>query len=182
MQTKKIMAIFALLVVALSVAGYAYASWYKSIYVEGWVNTGWMNAEWTVGTGYDSEHPVPLKDWSYITGEIDPFDPTMIDVYIYHGYPCIDYYLPIDINNTGSIPIHVYFYFWDSDLPADTTLEVIPDPAHVGQLQLISPGPVQLHPGQEAYGLLHVHLPEDAVPDTSYYFWYYAYVVQWSEP
>jgi hypothetical protein len=185
MDTKKIMAIFALLVVSLSMVGYAYATWWKYLYIEGYVNTGWMNAEWTVGTGYDSEQPYPLKDpYSYITGWIDPAYPDVLNVYLYHGYPCIDYYLPIDIENTGTIPIHVYFGLYDWNLPVGTVLEVIADPAHVGELQLTSTGYVQLHPGDAAYGLLHVHLPENTVPDTVdyYYFQYYAYVVQWNEP
>ena len=176
MDTKKIAATFALLVIALGIAGYAYASWYSYLYVSGEVNTGYIGASWTMGTGYDSE-PTE-KDYSSISGYIDS---EALYVTVTNGYPCIDYWLPVDIENTGTIPIIIWNIEQDfSGLPVGTVVELIADPDH--PLDPVLGLSVQIEPGYEAYGLIHVHLPEGAGQSTSYYFSATITYGQWNLP
>ena len=164
MDTKKIAATFAILVIALGIAGYAYASWSSYLYIDGTVNTGYIGAIWTVGTGYDSE--IAGKDYSSISGYISG---DTLYVTVTNGYPCIDYWLPVDILNTGSIPIHIWNIEPDfSGLPVGTVIELIADPAHAAD-PVLAVG-VQIHPGFEAYGLIHIHLPQETVQHSTYHF------------
>ena len=176
MDTKKIAATFVLLVIALGMVGYAYASWYSYLYINGDINTGYIGAIWTVGTGYDSE--IEGKDYSSISGHIVG---NILYVTVTNGYPCIDYYLPIDILNTGTIPILV----WNivpvfSGLPVGTVVELIADPAYPSDPVLALN--VQIEPSYEAYGLIHVHLPQIAGQDTTYYFSITITYGQWNLP
>jgi len=175
MDTKKIAATFAILVIALGIAGYAYASWYSYLYVEGEVDTGYIGVEWTVGAGYDSE--TEGKNYSSITGYIEG---DTLYVTVHNGYPCIDYWLPVDILNIGSIPIHIWNITSDlSALPEGTVVELIADPSY--PIYPLEVG-AQIHPGFEVYGLIHVHLPQITGQDSTYYFSVTVTYGQWNLP
>jgi len=45
METKKMASIFAILMVSLSLTGFAYAHWYDFVYVDAEVNTGTVDAD-----------------------------------------------------------------------------------------------------------------------------------------
>ena len=166
MNTKKLAGIFALLTIALGMAGYAYATWYKYLYIEGQVNTGTLEVEWSIDGARDTEPS--NKDYSHIEGEIAG---DTLYVTVYNAYPCINYSLPIDIENTGTIPVHVYFGPMTGDLVG--TVEVVGLPT--GEY-------VQIHPGYTWYGTIHVHLAQEAQQGYTYHFGMDVYVVQWNEP
>jgi len=166
MDTKKLAGIFALLTIALGMAGYAYATWYKYLYIEGQVNTGTLEVGWSIDGARDTEPS--NKDYSNITGYIE--DDTLY-VTVENAYPCIDYYLDINIYNSGTIPVHVYFGQMTGDLVG--TVEVVGLPT--GEY-------VQIHPDETWYGTIHVHLAQEAQQGYTYHFGMDVYVVQWNEP
>ena len=164
----KMAAIFAILIITLGTVGVAYATWFKYLYINGTVYTGTLGAVWSIEGARDSE---PLeKDFSHIEGTIDGDD---LYVTVYNAYPCIDYYLDINIYNSGTIPIHVYFGEMYGSLFGYGTVEVVGLP--VGNF-------IQIHPGEYWYGTIHVHLEQNADMGATYYFYMNNYVVQWNEP
>jgi hypothetical protein len=172
---KKTMAMFFSIMLAVSLVGVTYALWSETLVINGKVCTGEVDAEWTVGQGWDTE--VPGKDFSNITGYVTG-DGKVLVVEVKNAYPCIDYYLPVDINNTGTIPWIIQNITVDfSELPEGTTIEFLPDP----QLNPDIAVGVQVHPNQEAYGLLHVHLNNNAKELTTYTFSVTVTVWQWNE-
>jgi len=182
MNTKKLAAIFAALMVALLVAGVSYALWSETITISGSVIMGEVDVEWTWGDPYDDDDKVSGKDVSDMTvipvdndgdGDVDE-----LEVIINNAYPCINYYLPIDINNTGSIPVIISDVTIDSgNLPAGATLEILEDKVNDPDIGV----GVQLEPGEEAYGVLHVHLSNEADENAEYTFSISITVVQWNE-
>jgi len=174
---KKTMSLFVLILLATSLIGVTYGMWSEALFVNVTVKTGTLDAEWTVGTGYDNEQPG--KDFSNITGTLSP-DKKTLTVTVKNAYPCIDYYLPVDINNTGTIPwIIQSFNFVSGTVPPNSVIEFLPDPAPDRDPD-IAIG-VQVHPNHEAYGLVHVHLSNDAEENAQYTFTVTVVVVQWNE-
>jgi hypothetical protein len=172
---KKTMSLFVLILLATSLIGVTYGMWSEALFVNVTVKTGTLDAMWTVGTGYDSEPPG--KDFSNITGTLSP-DKKTLTVTVKNAYPCIDYYLPVDINNTGTIPwIIQSFNFVSGTIPPNSVIEFLPDPDRDPDIAI----GVQVHPNHEAYGLVHVHLSNDAEENEEYTFTVTVVVVQWNE-
>ena len=173
----KMVAIFATLMVTLMVAGLTYAMWTETITISGTVNTGNVDVSWTVGNGYDSE--TDEKDVSSISGTVSA-DGNTLTVTIENAYPCIDYYLPIDLHCDGSVPVIISNIAYDlTGMPTGTTVEITSDPAYPDD-PVIAVG-TQLEKCDTAYGLLHVHLTNDALENAQYTFSVTVTVVQWNE-
>ncbi len=161
---KKAIGMFVALIIALGMTGVAYASWYEYLYIDGTVYTGKLDVEWSLGENWDIEPPE--KDVSWVEAEI--IGDTLY-VWVYNAYPSIDYYVNFDVHNSGSIPVHLYWWVDYNDLPADLGI------------RFIEQG-YQLHPSDVVYGTLHIHLPQWAEEGETYYFEIDLYAVQWNEP
>jgi len=113
MKTAKLGAIFLVSVMALAGTGAAYAMWFDTLYVDGYVETGYIGAEWSIEAWGDSEPEG--KDFSSIYAYIwtGYNNNDWLSISIYNAYPCITYWVYFDITNTGSIPIHVEDIDWD---------------------------------------------------------------------
>jgi len=179
-EMRKMIGIFATLIIALGMSGVAFAHWSETLYINGTVSTGELDAEWSVHSIWDSEPDE--KNVSGMTYTYDPAtDPYTLNITINNAYPCIDYYAIIDIHNTGTIPLHI----WDIDidtgtLPDGTTLEIIPIENIGTDTVLPLKECTQLHKCQMAYGILHVHLDQDAEELKTYTFSITVEVVQWN--
>ncbi|RLG56696.1 MAG: hypothetical protein DRN83_03440 [Hadesarchaea archaeon] len=182
---KKMIGIFATLIIALGMSGVAFAHWSETLYINGTVYTGELDAEWSVHSIWDNEPS--NKDVSGMT--ITPVDSDsdgdydQLDVVISNAYPSIDYYAILDVHNNGSIPLHTYITIDPGNLPDGTTLEF------TGINDIFGGPPVpplengaQIHPGRWAYARLHVHLPQSAAENTTYTFTITVEAVQWNEP
>lgn len=157
----KMTAIFAILMIALMAVGTVYALWSKTLYINGTVNTGTLDATWTKnGDCWDEPDDGTI---SYIDCEISP-DGYTLTVTVTNAYPSHNYYCPIDLDNTGTIPLHISSIVTDtSGLPAGTTVEIQPGSPPI-QVSTV------LNPDLAAYGTLHVHITDAAAPDTTYKF------------
>jgi hypothetical protein len=165
----KMIGLFAVVMIALMVAGFAYAHWSETLYITGTVNTGKLDAKMSAKESWDSEPDD--KDFSSISCEVSENDPKTLIVTVKNAYPCIDYYQKFDVTNIGTIPLHIVGFNVDpGTLPVNTKLEISMD----------NPLPVQVHPGESAYGKIHIHLDEDAAENTKYTFSVTIEVVQWN--
>jgi hypothetical protein len=167
---KKIGLLALALVLALGSLGIGFALWSETLYIEGTVNTGTLDAEWSFDGYGDSE--IAEKDYSYMWYDIDG---NYLYVYIVNAYPCIDYWANFDVTNTGTIPFHVCDIVCETcGFPGTVEISAIENPSRPST-------PYQVHSGESAYGTITVHLTNDAVENSTYYFSCYLPVVQYNE-
>ena len=157
---KKIGLLCLALVLALGSLGMAGALWSDWLYIDGYVYTGDIGAEWSIEAFYDNEG----KDFSGIDAWL--VDPGYMIIDIYNAYPSVTYTVEWNIECTGSIPIHFDTPWIDTDLPAGATF-AFTDMAGAP----INWYGYQMHPGDVLFGLLTIHLENDAAQDWGYYFW-----------
>ena len=146
MDTKKLFATFAILIIALSIMGFAYAHWSKIVTVDGTINTGRLNLiivsaaddDTGIDPGYD-------KDVADTVITIDPHDPQIAHITITNAYPSYHVYWHVTIKNVGTIPAKLKAIIVDNPNPC---LNVT---AWDGLYE-------QLHPGQNGdySGYIHV--------------------------
>jgi hypothetical protein len=132
----KMVAFFAALMIALMVAGFAYAHWSQTIYIEGTVESGTVRVGWL---------DVDYMDAEYLDKDVGGVDAYLVDVKGDHDgdpiyerlvvelsnvYPSYEAYLEISIANGGTIPVNLVdfdigpvsdpdgllpFVYWDID-------------------------------------------------------------------
>jgi len=107
MDSKKLFATLAILIIALSIAGFAYAHWEKIITISGEVDTGKLDLI-IISVSDDDEtgkpDPGKDKDVADTTIEIDSTDPERAIVTITNAYPSYEVYIHLTIRNVGTIP------------------------------------------------------------------------------
>jgi hypothetical protein len=130
------------------------------------VYTGELDVQWSIDDWWDSE--APEKNVSYVV----PYmmgDELWIDVV--NAYPCITYYVIFDVDNVGTIPVHL--------CPLVCTGVGADFP---GTIIITNPQPFQVHPDETAYGTIEIHLDNTAVENSSYHFRCLLKAVQYNEP
>jgi len=103
MDTKKIAASFAILMIALGIAGFAYAHWEKIIFVDGTVTTGKFHVTPSFHVDYAEAEGKIVADIGY---EVYPED-NYIEIWLNNVYPCLRVDGYIDLINDGTIPVHL---------------------------------------------------------------------------
>jgi len=114
MDTKKIAATFAVLMLALGIAGYAYAHWSDTLWLKGTVTTGKFGLEWTFdaflpgsnlkdldGDG-SVDDPVANLTWKFVD-DVNGIHKG-IEITLDNVYPCLNVTGHIDVHNVGTIP------------------------------------------------------------------------------
>jgi hypothetical protein len=173
----KMIGIAAVLLIALMLAGVSYALWSKILYIDGTVKMGNVDAEIIAGRSWDTE--IEGKDVSSISCSVDTGTGHLI-VTVNNAYPCIDYYQAFSIHCTGSIPVKVQnITLVSNTIPANGVVEIIPDIGE-GKDPDMKVG-VQLDYCEYAYGVVHVHLDNDATQGATYTFSFEIFLVQWNE-
>lgn len=169
---RKILFICLALILTLGTLGVGYALWSDDLYIDGTIETGDVAVEWSYGIIYDTEPPE--KDVSWATSLISG-DTFLVD--IFNAYPSITYYIEFDIHSTGSVPVHLDdFLINRGTLPAGATLDIfLYDWPNFPSL------PVQLHEQNVAYGVIVVHLANDALENDEYSFSAQITAGQWNE-
>ncbi|MEM4658364.1 MAG: hypothetical protein QXX77_08095 [Candidatus Methanosuratincola sp.] len=182
-------------IAAVLMLGVTYGLWFQALYIYGTVYTGTLDARWSIHSAFDTEPPV--KDYSNITITEDPSDPYLLHVTVNNAYPCITYFAVIDLTNTGTIPWKVYEASLVPGQNFPGTVEFMSiedtnallDELNLAEIQL--PGmnggvmPIengtQVHPGESAWGVLAIHLTNDAQENSTYTFSFKVVVEQWNE-
>jgi len=113
----RIMGLFALLIIALSIVGFAYAHWTDTIYIKGSVETGTVAVAWTAKGCYDNEGTGERpQDIGKFTCEFSEYKKDvhtgkdgygLLTVTITNAYP--SYMVTCNVNLTviGTLPVHV---------------------------------------------------------------------------
>ena len=176
MKTVKVGAIFLVSVMALAGVSAGYALWFDTLYIDGSITTGSIGAQWSIeGMGDIGDDDPEVKDqYSWVEAFGDGTD--TLSIYVYNAYPCITYWVDINIENTGTIPIHVQDINWiNNDLLFynEGTFTVTWD----GGVTF----PVQIHPGDAIYGTVEIHLNNNALQDHTYTFSGDLIYHQWNE-
>lgn len=152
-MNRKMAAMFASMLIALSIVGGAYALWFDVLLIDGSVDTGFIGATFHELGASDNE--ALNKDVSriecYVEGHV-------LHVDVFNAYPCITYINEFEIENTGSIPIH----FWIGQAMG-TGLEWV-------TVEFDGTAPYQLHPGLSLTGRVIVHLDNTAEQRAYYSF------------
>ena len=108
MDTKKRAATFAVLMLALGIAGYAYAHWSDTLWLKGTVTTGKFGLQWTFDATLPSENtkpvygPVANLTWKFVDDANGIHKGIMIA--LDNVYPCLNVTGHIDVKNIGTIP------------------------------------------------------------------------------
>ncbi len=168
---KKAIGMFVALILALGMSGLAYASWSETLMIRGTVNTGTVDVEWSEVDNWDNE-PAG-KDVSWIACEI--VDDTLI-VTVTNAYPSIGYYNKVVIHNAGTIPVHIHDVVVDNPNLGVVEVDISYEDENEDPIEL----PVQLHPCDKIYAVIHVHLTQDAEMGTTYLFKAEIIAIQWN--
>jgi len=121
METKKIMATFAILMIALGIAGFAYAHWSEYLYLNGTVKTGSVCVEWSFDAALPPSNLKDLDGDGYVDDPVATLTYTLTDtdkdgcndtltVTLNNAYPCLTVTGTIDVTNCGTIPVGIYNY------------------------------------------------------------------------
>lgn len=177
---KKAIGMFVALILALGMTGVAFAHWSETLKINGIVNTGELDAEWSVGESWDTDDPYdpegnPLapegKDVSSIKCWVDMDDPHKLWVVVVNAYPSIDYYQKIDLHNSGTIPLHI----------KSISIDFLPPEGEVNvNIDMPAWESTQLEPSEVVYGLIHVHVKQEAAELATYEFEVTVEVEQWN--
>jgi len=180
METKKIMATFAILMIALGIAGYAYAHWEKIVYVDGTVKTGTLHVIPSFHVEYQEAEGKKVADIGY---NVDP-EKNSIEIWFKNVYPCLRVDGYIDLNNTGTIPVNLV----DIDITATPGLYAVwNETAGYWEIyQTAEPAPLliatgnywfnfpdkypQIDPGHVAYINFWIHFEQGLPQNASYEF------------
>lgn len=187
-MNKKLTAIFATMLIALSLAGVSYAMWSKTLYINGTVNTGDVNAIWTSAINWDPPGPPPSLDpnpdgtrkdkdvgWTEVSG----VGTQELTVTVHNGYPSYFNDIEIEWEYTGSIP--AYF----------VSITIIPDGfplasaygANDGPIwvHVVNGYPIQVHDGDTGAHSFKIHVEQCAAELATYTFTVELLFVQWNE-
>ncbi len=165
--------VFLLATCCLAAFGMGYAHWSKELAIDGAVMTGSIGACWTEVETWDSEPSE--KDVSHIDCSVDGGDCSVLHVEVVNAYPSVYYHSDLEIQNTGTIPLHIYGITVDNPhtwLDVDVTgLDGVGTPG----------GSIQLHPGESLPVGVHVHLTNDAPPGATAGFDLIVNTIQYNE-
>ena len=155
----KIATLFAVLLIALALAGFSYAWWTETLTINGTVNTGELDAEFT--------NPLTKSCSEYMTcdvvfidgGESDPtpIDNSTIIVTVYNGYPSGWCNITFNIHNCGTLPAKV------------GSIDIVKDPALDVSLEGLSVG-TTINPSNTVSPILKIHVNENALEISTYTF------------
>lgn len=183
----KVAVLFLVLAIALAGIGVGFAHWSKTLTIDGTVNTGMLDVVWSADASWDTEPPE--KDASSISCWVDySADPTgeTLAVVLDNAYPSIDYYQLVNLENIGTIPVHINSINFDVPLcepdgAPSLTVEMLPfDPSTGLPFELAIVSSTQLHGGDTAWGVIHVHVEQCAQQDSTIYFTGTVNVIQWN--
>jgi hypothetical protein len=160
MNGKKVFAILAIMMMALSLAGFAYAHWIKIVTIDGNVTTGKLNL--IIISAADDDNgidPDYTKDVADTVITIDAQDPQIAHIVITNAYPSYHVYWHVTIKNIGTIPAKLYA------IEIDNPNECIEADAWDHIYEQLDPYPTA--PYQSDYSG-YIHVKQCAVPGTTY--------------
>jgi hypothetical protein len=183
----KIAALFATMLIALSLAGISYALWSKTVYINGYVYTGDLDAEitdWFCNDPPGAIDPGYTKNVGWVICEIDPSDPQIAYLTINNGYPSYRVHYSLTILNTENVPWKMQSITVDGtllpnnvwvpkDLDGDGTNDI--------EFRIIDSIGEQAEHGESVETSLDTHILQGAHQNFYYTFTISFLLVQWNE-
>ena len=176
----KMAAVFAALMIALMVAGFAYAHWEKIVTIEGTVNTGKLHLIPSFKAKTDDTKGVCTVSWTIVGNDLT--------VTIDKAYPCITVTGTFDLYNDGTIPAGFHDVVvtapsgvtWDLSTPG--VIKVYDGTALVATGTYTIYGDFkQIDPNENPYIEFTLHFEEDLPQDTTYTFTIKLIYYNWNE-
>lgn len=195
----KYLAVPLMLLIGLAIAGYAYASWYKTLYINGTVKTGILDWEFTTvlfidGKGEDYHcgdgfvNPPPTqgdKDVGRTYAKI--VDPHNVEVTLTNVYPCYFTMVSVYAKNTGTIPFIIDKVIIDghsfnkTQLPALVQLDIDGDGDYDIEIWWKNALETQLHPGDDTDEMsFWIHILQGAPQGKIFTFQIELVAIQWN--
>ena len=184
MKTKMIMATFAILMIALGIAGFAYAHWEKYMWLNVDVKTGKLDLDWsftytvspsnTKYLGEPEEFNVSTIHYAFLDKDHDG-NKELLNITIENAYPCLWINGTIDVTNTGTIPAKLYYY----------NMTAVPlwleDTLYEYSIRPNSLALNQIDPGQSVYLDFKIHFPESTPQNVTANFRLNLWFCNWNE-
>ena len=178
----KMVALFAVVMIALMVAGFAYAHWEKTVTISGTVETGTLELT-------PSVEEIGTNDKKgYCTADAS-VDGNTIVVTIESAYPCITAYGTFNIENTGSVPAGLHGVV--VTLPEGVTMvwneaggyyEIYMGETLIANFAYGIEGDIeQIDPGHIVYISFELHFKEGLPQDSSFEFTVELIYYNWNE-
>jgi len=189
---KKVIGIFAILMITLMLAGFAYAHWSKVIIIEGTITTGTFHL--TPTCDICVLEPTDKPEYYEVGQKID-YDTNTVTYWIKNAFPSMKVYIKFDLHNDGSVPAGLYkISFKDSlgttweytapDIPKDMGPIIEGSlPAWIEVVSITWGGVPfdQIDPGDTAYVEFVIHFTEDTPQDSTYMFTFGLEYWNWNE-
>jgi len=161
---KKIIGVFAALMVALAMTGVAFACWSQTIYIEGTVETGEVCVGFVGADCEDEEYlgkdvgdvSCDLEDWKCYTEEHGDAYETLV-MTLSNVYPSYEAWCEITIANCGTIPVNL----------VDLVIRPVSDPngllKHV-DWEIVDwywPNCPQIDPCETVTAVIYIHIEQE---------------------
>jgi len=196
MDTKKLFATFAILMLALGIAGFAYAHWEKIITINGTVNTGTLCAEF-VPPVTTTDHG---NDWTCDEGLINVRQldkdvgsssativaPDKIEIVLTKVYPSYYEHISFWVHNCGTIPWKIQKVIFNPgeieiQKPRYLTLDLNGDGKADVEIRWGDNFGVQIEPCEKLDISFEIHVLENAPQEATLTFTASIVVVNWNE-
>jgi len=174
MMNKKFAAIPILLIFALTITGFAYAHWAKTLFVSGTVETGTLECK-LVSPLLMGDNEID-KDVGGYSGYISA-DGKSIIITITNAYPGYEVYATFKVKNTGSVPAIITDVIIDEDA---TTLP--PDDIPDLEVSLVNLLGMQLEPGATTCAEVDILIEQPAAEMETYQVSVTIVAQNWSPP
>lgn len=179
----KYLAIPLILLIGLAIAGYAYASWHTTLYINGTVNTGEIKVKCLSASSDDPPGEIDVgKNKDVGTTLVSRIDDTHINVTIVNGYPCYETYVHFTVQNVGTIPIHFKGFGPQPPFQYNATSGRWEATLFDGKITVHGWDGIeeQLHPGWTKDYTIWIHIEQSAQPGTTYTFTIEVIFSQWN--
>lgn len=209
-KNKKILFGPMLLVIALLVAGYAYADWTQTIFIEGDVETGIFCFEFVAASYFDHESLtpenydmtcdpytmdnvgliVPNKDVAYTTGILSDEDVDgcldTLTVTVHNAFPCYYNEISVKVHNCGTIPLVIQdaTVEWEGTeytLPVGRVFVLDISGDDILELRWLNSVGDQLDESDQREVSFELHVLQEAEPDSTYEFTIKITAIQWNK-
>lgn len=156
---KKIGLLMLALVLALGTMGAVLARSTETLWISGDVETGSLQVAFTGIDAYWSPEDVNVSVEYDNAGGDGEFDLDIASITIKNAYPSAVCFIELGIKNTGTTPLHIAEVIFTVD--GSSELEV---------WLRVDPTSTTLCPGEVTPIIIGVHVTDDALEETSYYF------------
>jgi hypothetical protein len=189
-MNKKIMAIFASMMIALCLVGASYALWSKWLTIDAWIGTDDVDLVFSPFTSNLDPLAIPPavsldpknatarwdKDVGWTT--IDGVGEEIINITLHNVYPCYYNDLEIEYTNVGSVPVKMQDIIITANFTRASAMGANDGQIWIGWHNGIGS---QIEPGDTAGSSLLIHVEQPAAQGTDYGFTIQILFVQWNE-